>query len=539
MSSKYTFLQCIRTNLYRYAHFKITPLLGLTLSIVLFSVNICLAQDTLVWNPNSEEDLVGYIVYVGTSSGNYDFYEDVGNQTTYPLTDFMDGNDYYFVLTAYNTSGIESDFSNEVVYNPPLPTNGIIDNGDPGTSSKGIWLVSDDLNPYGLNSIFSNEIGAIYGFQASGVKDTYEVSMWWANDNSGCDSVPVDIYDGNTIIDTVYVNQLIDGGQWNVLSRYGFSGSAKVVITSQGSCKTSVDAVRFVANSNNQEPDGVIDMPSGSQTINIGDSVYFTGIGTDPDNNEPLTYLWDFGAGSGIPDSVVQVPGLVQFNTSGVFTVTFTVKDSLGLTDSTPATVTVTVNALNTPPVANAGTDQTALSGMFVSLDGSNSSDADGAILSYSWVQIEGPSVPLNTSDTPIASFYAPVISSDTILRFRLTVTDDQDVTASDETQVTIQPNGGGTDITPPITTLGKFRYKYKGRTHYEITLTTNESATSYFRITGKGSVVSGGTNSNDWQTYSGIVTIKLDKRGSVTLDYYSIDESNNQEVVKREVLNR
>ena len=36
-------------------------------------------------------------------------------------------------------------------------------------------------------------------------------------------------------------------------------------------------------------------------------------------------------------------PGLVQFNTEGVYTVTFTVTDSLGLPDPTPATRTVTV----------------------------------------------------------------------------------------------------------------------------------------------------------------------------------------------------
>ena len=92
-----------------------------------------------------------------------------------------------------------------------------------------------------------------------------------------------------------------------------------------------------------QAPDGAIDAPVGNQTINEGDSVNFNGTGTDPDINTPLTYLWDFGSGSGIADSTQEDPGLVRFNNPGTFVVTFTVTDSLGLSDPTPDTVKITV----------------------------------------------------------------------------------------------------------------------------------------------------------------------------------------------------
>ena len=94
----------------------------------------------------------------------------------------------------------------------------------------------------------------------------------------------------------------------------------------------------------NQAPDGSIDAPATDQTINIGDSLSFTGTGSDPDGNLPLTYLWSFGAGSGIADATIEDPGSVQFNTAGSFTVSFTVTDSLGLADPTPATRIITVN---------------------------------------------------------------------------------------------------------------------------------------------------------------------------------------------------
>ncbi len=93
--------------------------------------------------------------------------------------------------------------------------------------------------------------------------------------------------------------------------------------------------------SGNLAPDGTIDMPVGNQTINVGDSVNFTGTGTDPDY-DILTYLWDFGDPE-ITDSTFEDPGFITFNTAGDFIVKFTVTDSLGLSDPTPTTRTITV----------------------------------------------------------------------------------------------------------------------------------------------------------------------------------------------------
>ena len=85
-------------------------------------------------------------------------------------------------------------------------------------------------------------------------------------------------------------------------------------------------------------------MPVTEQRINVGEYLDFTATGSDPDGNLPLTYHWSFGGGSGIPDASIEDPGLVQFNNQGVYTVTYTVTDSLGLADPTPATRIITVN---------------------------------------------------------------------------------------------------------------------------------------------------------------------------------------------------
>ena len=94
-------------------------------------------------------------------------------------------------------------------------------------------------------------------------------------------------------------------------------------------------------------PNGVIDSPAGNVTINKGQSVNFAGTGTDVGGNTPLTFLWNFG-GSGVANSSLEDPGLKQFNTSGTFTVSFTVTDTLGIYDPTPGVRTISVQSTST-----------------------------------------------------------------------------------------------------------------------------------------------------------------------------------------------
>ena len=66
------------------------------------------------WNPNTEEDLAGYRLYVGTASGQYGEPVDVGNVTEHVMEITpQHGATYYFALTAYDTSGNESGYSDE------------------------------------------------------------------------------------------------------------------------------------------------------------------------------------------------------------------------------------------------------------------------------------------------------------------------------------------------------------------------------------------------------------------------------------------
>ncbi len=75
-----------------------------------------------------------------------------------------------------------------------------------------------------------------------------------------------------------------------------------------------------------------------------------------------------------------------------------------------PAYVYITVIGETEPPVADAGDDLTDEEvGVQVSLDGSGSSDTDGDDLTYTWVQVDGPTVILYDADTVSPSFTPPV----------------------------------------------------------------------------------------------------------------------------------
>jgi len=67
----------------------------------------------LTWDPNTESDLTGYKVYVGTTSRSYGPPVDVGKVTTFEIINLQAGKTYYFAVTAYDNSGNESGYSNE------------------------------------------------------------------------------------------------------------------------------------------------------------------------------------------------------------------------------------------------------------------------------------------------------------------------------------------------------------------------------------------------------------------------------------------
>ena len=91
----------------------------------------------------------------------------------------------------------------------------------------------------------------------------------------------------------------------------------------------------------NRAPESTITFPTTSQTVTVGQSINFMGSGFDPDGNGQLSYRWNFMGAS--LNSTMQNPGPVIFSQVGVYNVTLTVTDSAGLSDFSPAMITINV----------------------------------------------------------------------------------------------------------------------------------------------------------------------------------------------------
>jgi hypothetical protein len=77
---------------------------------------------TLAWDPSTEPSVVGYRLYVGGASETYTNMIDVGNATTATTPGLTIGITYFFAVTAYNASGLESPFSGEISCSIPAPS---------------------------------------------------------------------------------------------------------------------------------------------------------------------------------------------------------------------------------------------------------------------------------------------------------------------------------------------------------------------------------------------------------------------------------
>jgi len=123
-----------------------------------------------------------------------------------------------------------------------------------------------------------------------------------------------------------------------------------------------------------------------------------------------VSYLWDFGDGT----SATGVSASHIYMDDGNFTVTLTVKDDKGATDSTAAVKTV----LNRLPVASfTESKETAYVDEPIMFNASSCYDPDGTIVSYFWDFGDG----INATGVIVSHAY----STNGTFIVTLTVTDD------------------------------------------------------------------------------------------------------------------
>jgi len=173
------------------------------------------------------------------------------------------------------------------------------------------------------------------------------------------------------------------------------------------------------------------------QTVDEGTLVTFDGRGSS-DNVKVVNYTWTFI--DGVPVSLYDIGPVHQFRSPGTFVVTLNVTDAAGNWDMDMMTVTVNDT---TPPVAEAGPDQTVDEGAVVVFDASGSTDND-CISGFLWTFSDGGPVTLEGIQ--------PVHRFDTPGEFLVTlnVTDSSGHWATDTLTVTVR------DLTPPVAEAGQ-----------------------------------------------------------------------------------
>lgn len=129
-----------------------------------------------------------------------------------------------------------------------------------------------------------------------------------------------------------------------------------------------------------------------NQTVSVGAVVQLNGGGSHDADGDPLTYRWALtvtpsGSAAKLSDPGAVTPTFIA-DKPGTYVAQLIVND--GAVDSPPATVRITTQ--NSPPVADAGKDQSVHVTDLVTLDGGGSHDVDGDPLTYKWSLTVKPS---------------------------------------------------------------------------------------------------------------------------------------------------
>ena len=86
----------------------LTHLAALVALLLVSATSAFAGSVNLAWDAVNDPRVSGYKVYYGTSSRTYTGQIDVGNATTRTVSNLIDGATYYFAVTVYDASRVES-----------------------------------------------------------------------------------------------------------------------------------------------------------------------------------------------------------------------------------------------------------------------------------------------------------------------------------------------------------------------------------------------------------------------------------------------
>jgi hypothetical protein len=367
--------------------------------------NVLAGEVTLQWD--SSELAIGYKLYYGIESQSYDSMIDVGSHLQHTISNLIDGQRYYFAITAYNDFG-ESNFSEELVHEMVLNSENQPPTADAGPNQTVNEFAVVTLN--GSNSIDPDDgIAAYYWEQMEGplvelTNQCEEVTTFTAPDV------------GSTGEALIFRLTVMDYGE----------------LVSYDTCVVNVSFV-------NSPP---IADAGPDKTVSEGELVVLDGSNSTDQDDGINSYQWTQISGTPVELSVTDPikPTFISPNVGSdgeSLQFQLTVADNGGL--QTQDTCIVNVSWINDPPTADAGPDQIVQEGDFVTLDGSKSTDLDDGVAACQWTQTSGPPVNLSSPAVYQPTFTAPAgITEGINLTFDLTVSDYGGLQSQDSCTVTV-----------------------------------------------------------------------------------------------------
>ena len=274
-------------------------------------------------------------------------------------------------------------------------------------------------------------------------------------------------------------------GAANVTLRYAVEVTDEAGAKSDSTLSDAIVAITITPPSSNVRP---VANAGTDQTVASGATVTLEGSGTD-NGGTIQGYYW-------VQSSTGTAPALSAYNVAGptltaptlalgdsdvTFSYALRVKDDAGaVSDDDEVTITVKANLL---PIANAGPDQTVVSGATVELDGSGSRDRDGdrSIAVYTWFTADGNTPELKPNNKVAKpTLTAPTVNvGDPPVKFSygLRVEDpDGGVSDSDIVEITVT----APDTTAPTGAFEAAQTTHDGMTPITITANFSEPVTGF-----------------------------------------------------------
>jgi PKD repeat protein len=209
---------------------------------------------------------------------------------------------------------------------------------------------------------------------------------------------------------------------------YAATGTYTVTLTvsdNQGGTGSATHTVT-ISLAPNQPPVALMIGPTAGT---VGQMLTFSDDGSYDLNNDPLTYTWSFSEGG-----TANGPSTPHaYNAAGTYTVTLTVSDTHGASDSAELTVTISL-APNQPPVARLTGPTVGTVGQLLTFSDNGSSDPDNDPLTYAWTFSDG-----GTASGPSATHAYSAAGTYTVT---LTVSDNHGSTSSSSLTVAINAAG-------------------------------------------------------------------------------------------------